>query len=92
MILTPWSGFVVCCVFAESGHGAGLRTPHRPAVELRLGRIDTLHLRGLAALDEQLGEGPIAATHVDPSLARRRRQPIEEDAHTSLLQTAIIRS
>jgi hypothetical protein len=38
---------------------------------LRLGRINSLRFPGLAALNEQLGERPVAATHVDPLLARR---------------------
>jgi hypothetical protein len=45
----------------------------RPAAregELRLGRIDTLHLSRRATLDKQLGERPVAATHVDPALTR----------------------
>src|SRR4029077_19333263 len=68
--------------------------------ELRLGRIDALRFDRRAALDELLGESPVAAAHVDPPLARGGRQPIEEDrphelapgAHHALVGCSIIES
>jgi hypothetical protein len=47
--------------------------------KLRLGRIDPLNLGRRAAFHQQLGEGAAAAADVDPSQARARRQPVEED-------------
>ena len=41
--------------------------------------IMALDFYGRAPLDQQLGEGPVAAADVDPPPTRRRCQPIEED-------------
>src|SRR5205823_12905495 len=47
--------------------------------ELRLRRIDTLHLGRRAALDQLAAEGAAAAADIDPSPTRLRRQPVEKD-------------
>ena len=46
--------------------------------ELRLGRINSLNFGRRASLDEQLREGTVAATDIDPSQARAWRKPIEK--------------
>jgi len=56
--------------------------------ELRLGRIDPLYFVWRASLSEQLGERATAAADVDPSQARGRRQPIEEDLPSELAPDA----
>lgn len=38
-----------------------------------------MDLRRGAALNQHLGEGAIAAAHIDPTQVRRRRKPIKED-------------
>jgi hypothetical protein len=66
--------------------------------ELPLRRIDASRFGRRAALDELFGESSVAATHIDPPLARGGRQPIEEDvpdepapgAHHALIGGSII--
>jgi len=83
----PLQKYRACCPWPGAREG-----------ELRLGRIDALRFDRRAALDELLGESPVAAAHVDPPLARGGRQPIEEDlphelapgAHHALVGCSII--
>ena len=77
---SPWRNFA-------TRRGSGAREG-----ELPLGRIDPLNLGGRASFDEQLGEGAVAAADVDPSQARARRQPVEEDLAGEPAPTPIIRS
>ncbi len=58
--------------------------------ELPLRRVNALNLRRRASLDQQLREGPVAAADVDPSQARKRHQPIEEDLAGEPAQIPII--
>lgn len=54
------------------------RGPGAREGELRLGRINSLNFGRRASLDQQLCEGTVAATDIDPSQARAWRKPIEE--------------
>src|SRR5262245_58734477 len=46
--------------------------------KLRLGGINSRDLGGSASLHQELGEGTVAAAHIDPSPARRWGQPLQE--------------
>ena len=58
-------------------HASGRPRPRKGQLSFR--RIDACNLGGGAAIDEQFGKSAIAATDVDPSQGRRRRQPIEKN-------------
>src|SRR5215468_10608172 len=64
------------------------RRPSAGKRELRFGRIDPLYFGWRASLGEQLGERATAAADVDPSQARRWRQPIDEDVPSELAPDA----
>ena len=64
---SPWRNSATCAAGRVRAKG-----------ELRLGRIDPLNLGRRAPLDEQFGEGAVAAADIDPSQARAGRKPIEE--------------
>jgi hypothetical protein len=66
--------------------------------ELRLGRVDALHLGRRAAVDQQLGERAIAAADIDPAQAGLWRDPVEKhvarqpapDSHHAFIAGAIV--
>jgi hypothetical protein len=55
--------------------------------QLRFGRIDPLHLGGAATLDQQLGEGAIAAPDIEPTLAWGGCQPRKKNVTGALAPT-----
>ena len=59
---------------------------------LPLGRIDALRFDRRTALDELLGESPVAAAHVDPPLAVAGDGQSRKTCPTSWLQEPIMRS
>ncbi len=57
----------------------GSAWPAARKTELRRRRIDAMHFGGRAPLDQQFGEGAVAATDIDKPQARRQSQPVEEN-------------
>src|SRR5688572_4880329 len=66
--------------------------------KLALRRINSVYARRSTVLDQQLGEGTVAAADINPAQANGQRQPIQEDttgqpapgAHVVLVGGAIL--
>jgi hypothetical protein len=72
--------------------------PRTGKTELPLGSIDTVNFRRRAARDDQLREGAVAASNVDPAQTSARSQPIQEniasdpapDSHHALIGGPVV--
>jgi len=46
--------------------------------QLAFGGVDSPHLTGIDAVDQQFGEGAVSTTDIKPAQAKLRLQPVEE--------------
>ena len=89
-----------CHCVTLNKHRAGQTRPHSGNRQLRVARIDALHLNWRASLGNQVCEGARSTSNIEPPQAFRGRKPIEEflprkstpRAHAKLIRVCVFKT